>query len=68
MDTELSKDDREKLYPHFGLLWPEGSAKLAKAESKQMVREICDIYAVRRQPLSLSLRHYAHYSTMTGRV
>jgi len=45
MDTELSKDDREKLYPHFGLLWPEGSSKLAKAESKQMVREICDIYA-----------------------
>lgn len=23
-DTELSKDDREKLYPHCGKLYPEG--------------------------------------------
>lgn len=37
--TELSKDDRAKLYPTFGLLYPEGTARLSKADDVEQVRE-----------------------------
>lgn len=37
--TELSKDDRAKLYPTCGKLYPEGVAKLAKADDVDQVRE-----------------------------
>jgi V-type H+-transporting ATPase subunit d len=37
--TELSKDDRAKLYPTCGRLYPEGVAKLAKADDIEQVRE-----------------------------
>jgi V-type H+-transporting ATPase subunit d len=36
--TELSKDDRQKLYPNFGLLHPEGIARLARADDIDQVR------------------------------
>jgi V-type H+-transporting ATPase subunit d len=36
--TELTKDDRQKLYPQFGFLFPEGTQKLAKADDLEMVR------------------------------
>ena len=37
--TELSMDDRAKLYPDFGLLYPAGTARLAKAADVDQVRE-----------------------------
>jgi len=40
--TELSKDDRPKLYPDFGLLNPEGIAKLAKADDNEQVKAAMD--------------------------
>jgi len=40
--TELSKDDREKLYPEFGFLYPEGIARLTKAEDIEQVRGAID--------------------------
>lgn len=43
--TELSKDDRNKLYPNFGLLYPEGVQKLSKAEDNEQVRAAMDYYA-----------------------
>eukprot|EP01089_Gocevia_fonbrunei_P020907 TRINITY_DN78_c0_g1_i2.p1 TRINITY_DN78_c0_g1~~TRINITY_DN78_c0_g1_i2.p1 ORF type:complete len:359 (+),score=65.93 TRINITY_DN78_c0_g1_i2:91-1167(+) len=43
--TELTKDDREKLYPEFGLLYPEGTWKLAKADDTEQVRQIVDSYS-----------------------
>jgi V-type H+-transporting ATPase subunit d len=37
--TELTKDDRSKLYPQIGLLHPEGNAKLSKADDIDQVRD-----------------------------
>eukprot|EP01092_Planopodium_desertum_P005700 TRINITY_DN23750_c0_g2_i1.p1 TRINITY_DN23750_c0_g2~~TRINITY_DN23750_c0_g2_i1.p1 ORF type:complete len:376 (-),score=95.80 TRINITY_DN23750_c0_g2_i1:43-1119(-) len=36
--TDLPKDDRARLYPNFGYLFPEGTAKLAKADDADQVR------------------------------
>eukprot|EP01117_Protostelium_nocturnum_P007640 TRINITY_DN2740_c0_g1_i1.p2 TRINITY_DN2740_c0_g1~~TRINITY_DN2740_c0_g1_i1.p2 ORF type:complete len:357 (-),score=124.56 TRINITY_DN2740_c0_g1_i1:1273-2343(-) len=46
--TELSKDDRQKLYPTFGLLNPEGLARLARADDIEQVRQAMDPYSVYR--------------------
>jgi len=46
--TELSKDDRQKLYPSIGLLYPEGTQKLAKAEDNEQVRSAMDFYVIYR--------------------
>jgi len=42
--TDLSKDDRQKLYPTFGYLYPEGLAKLAKADDHDQVRAAIEPY------------------------
>lgn len=42
--TDLAKDDREKLYPNFGLLFPDGTSKLAKADDIEQVKTVCDQY------------------------
>lgn len=44
--TELNKDDRSKLYPRCGKLYPDGLARLAKAEDYDQVRQIADCYGV----------------------
>jgi len=46
--TELSKDDRQKLYPTIGLLHPEGIHRLAKAEDNEEVRAAIDFYPTYR--------------------
>lgn len=43
--TELAKDDREKLYPSFGLLYPDAQSKLAKADELEQVRLAVDVSA-----------------------
>jgi V-type H+-transporting ATPase subunit d len=43
--TELTKDDRQKLYPTFGLLYPEGTNKLAKAEDNEQVKQSMEYYS-----------------------
>lgn len=40
--TELSKDERAKLYPRFGRLYPEGITMLARADDIDGVRMACD--------------------------
>lgn len=40
--SELSKDDREKLYPNFGKLWPETTAALAKVDEYAQVVRLMD--------------------------
>jgi len=44
-DTELSKDDREKLYPRCGKLYPEGLVGLARADDYDQVKQVCDYYS-----------------------
>ncbi|KAL1516136.1 hypothetical protein ABEB36_000057 [Hypothenemus hampei] len=43
--TELSKDDRAKLYPRCGRLNPDGLAALARAEDYDQVKAVAEYYA-----------------------
>lgn len=43
-DTELSKEDRAKLYPKCGRLYPDGLAALARADDYEQVRQVADYY------------------------
>jgi len=42
--TELTKSDRETMYPNFGLLYPEGVQKLSKADDTEQVAAIVRVY------------------------
>ena len=44
--TELTMDDREKLYPTCGRLYPEGLTRLAKCEDYDHVKAVADCYPV----------------------
>lgn len=44
--TELSKEDRAKLFPHCGKLYPEGLAQLARADDYEQVKVVADYYPV----------------------
>ncbi|KAF5340760.1 hypothetical protein D9611_007494 [Ephemerocybe angulata] len=41
-NTELSKEQRAKLFPTIGRLWPEGNNQLAKADDIDQVRAACE--------------------------
>jgi V-type H+-transporting ATPase subunit d len=41
--TELSKNDRKKLYPSFGKLYPEGTLMLSRADDLEGVRIVVDM-------------------------
>lgn len=43
--TELTKDDRSKLYPRLGKLYPDGLSMLARADDYDQVRAVADYYA-----------------------
>jgi len=43
-DTELTKDDRSKLYPKCGKLFPEGLAMLGECEDYDQVRNVASYY------------------------
>ncbi|XP_064641317.1 V-type proton ATPase subunit d [Lineus longissimus] len=43
--TELTKDDRNKLYPTCGKLYPDGLAALARADDQDQVRAVAEYYA-----------------------
>ena len=44
--TELTKDDREKLYPTCGKLYPDGLKALARADDYEQVRSVAEYYSV----------------------
>jgi V-type H+-transporting ATPase subunit d len=50
--TELQKEDRGALFPSFGLLYPEGTDKLMKADDHDQVRAAMEYYAPYRQLFS----------------
>jgi V-type H+-transporting ATPase subunit d len=52
LGTELNAADRQKLYPSFGLLYPEGVAALEKAEEQDHVVAACQHVQVYRDLLS----------------
>ncbi|KAF8133657.1 ATPase V0 complex subunit D [Boletus edulis] len=41
-DTEVTKEQRAKLFPAMGRLFPEGNNVLAKADDLEQVRLVCD--------------------------
>lgn len=43
--TELSKDDRAKLYPRCGKLNPDGLAALSRADDYEQVKAVAEYYA-----------------------
>lgn len=43
--TELSKDDRAKLYPRCGKMNPDGLAALARADDFEQVKNVAEYYA-----------------------
>lgn len=43
--TELSKDDRAKLYPRCGKMHPDGLAALARADDYEQVKTVAEYYA-----------------------
>jgi V-type H+-transporting ATPase subunit d len=43
--TELRKEEREALYPNFGLLHPEGTKKLGQADRVDQVKDIVDTFS-----------------------
>jgi V-type H+-transporting ATPase subunit d len=43
--TELSKDDRQKLYPRCGKMFPDGLAALARADDYEQVKAVAEYYA-----------------------
>ena len=45
--TELTMDDREKLYPTCGKLYPDGLVRLARCEDYEQVKAVADCYPVR---------------------
>ncbi|XP_022092209.1 V-type proton ATPase subunit d-like [Acanthaster planci] len=47
--TELTKEDRFKLYPRCGQLNPDGLAALAKCDDYEQVRAVADNYAEYKQ-------------------
>lgn len=47
--TELTKDDRAKLYPTIGALFPEGIVKLARADDSQAVASAIEPYITYRK-------------------
>ncbi|KAJ3813340.1 V0 complex, c/d subunit of ATPase [Lentinula lateritia] len=48
-NTELSKDERARLFPAIGRLFPEGNNQLAKADEIDQVRSVCENVGEYRQ-------------------
>ena len=49
LGTELTKDDREKLYPTCGKLAPDGLKALARADDYEQVRQVAEYYGEYKQ-------------------
>ena len=46
VNTELSKDDRVKLFPTIGALYPDGIVKLARVDDPEQVKMVVESYGV----------------------
>ena len=60
--TELTKDDREKLYPTCGKLYPDGLKALARADDYEQVRSVAEYYSVSYFPKILALTKQEEFS------
>ena len=52
--TDLNADDRMKLFPNFGYLYPEGTWALSRAEDMDSVRAIVDDFEQYRAVFEIS--------------
>ena len=60
--TELQRDDRARMYPRFGKLYPEGTAKLEKCDDYEAVKTALDGYGEFRDMFRVRLpqRPFVH--------
>ena len=56
-NTDLSKEQRAKLFPTIGRLFPEGNNQLAKADDIEQTRQICETISEYRSFFSDSSSH-----------
>lgn len=47
--TDLANDDRQQLYPNFGLLYPEGTEALSRSDDQEKVRQAVDHIEIYRK-------------------
>ena len=59
--TELGRDEKGRLFPQLGLLYPDGQQKLLRADDEDAVRSICEQY-----PIYRSLFDTTHSLESTG--
>ena len=53
-NTDLSKDDRYKLYPKVGILFPDATQKLSRVDDYDQVKVIIDQYPLYKSFFDLS--------------
>ncbi|CAG8454981.1 3091_t:CDS:2 [Ambispora leptoticha] len=54
-NTELSRDDRGKLFPSLGRLYPDGHAKLLRADDPEQVKSVVEVWTEYRQFFETSI-------------
>jgi V-type H+-transporting ATPase subunit d len=61
--TELSKDDRVKLFPNFGKLHPAGHERLRKADDVEQVRSAVEAWTEYRSFFDMTLTSFGGEAT-----
>lgn len=64
--TELSKDDRAKLYPRLGNMYPEAQSRLARADDMDQVKSILEQHGEYKSMLSGIGMHSSSGSGVAG--
>lgn len=66
--TELSRDDRAKLFPSLGKLYPDGQAKLARADEIEHVKNAVEVWVEYRPFFDTSLSSFGGSATSEAKT
>ncbi|CAI2188401.1 1150_t:CDS:2 [Funneliformis geosporum] len=66
--TELSRDDRAKLFPSLGRLYPDGHAKLARADEVEHVKNVVEVWVEYRPFFDNSLTSFGGAATSEAKT
>ncbi|CAG8632845.1 3318_t:CDS:2, partial [Acaulospora morrowiae] len=66
--TELSRDDRAKLFPSLGKLFPESQAKLARADDIDQVKSTVEVWAEYRPLFDTTLSSFGGTDTSEAKT
>ncbi|CAG8581376.1 26131_t:CDS:10 [Gigaspora rosea] len=67
-DTELSRDDRAKLFPNLGKLYPEGHMKLARADCLDHVKAVVEVWVEYRPFFDTTLNSFGGAATSEAKT